>query len=80
MADDQQWIISHLAKRADIIGRSSNTAAVTVFSQQRNVDDAPAVVTERICADSVQSLPKRDGSYDGKKKAQLFSSTVTVSN
>jgi hypothetical protein len=67
VAEDLQWIIDHFAKCADMTGRSSYKAMVTIFSQQCEVIDDKVVVKAKTGGDCVQNPSDLDASYDGHK-------------
>jgi Transposase DDE domain len=66
-AEDLQWIIDHFAQCADMTGRSSYKAMVTIFSQQCEVIDDKVVVKAKTGGDCVQNPSDLDASYDGHK-------------
>jgi hypothetical protein len=67
VAEDLQWIIDHFAQCADMTGRSSYKAMVTIFSQQCEVIDDKVVVKAKTGGDCVQNPSDLDASYDGHK-------------
>jgi hypothetical protein len=67
VAEDLQWIIDHFANCADMTGRSSYKAMVTIFSQQCEVIDDKVVVKAKTGGDCVQNPSDLDASYDGHK-------------
>ena len=62
-----QWIIEHFAQCADLTGRSSYKAMVTIFSQQCEVSEGKVVVKAKTGGDCVQNPSDLDASYDGHK-------------
>ena len=67
VAEDLQWIIEHFAPCADMTGRSSYKAMVTIFSQQCEVSQGKVVVKAKTSRDCVQNPSDLDASYDGHK-------------
>ena len=67
VAEDLQWIIEHFAPCADMTGRSSYKAMVTIFSQQCEVSRGKVVVKAKTGGDCVQNPSDLDASYDGHK-------------
>jgi Transposase DDE domain len=67
VAEDLQWIIGHFARCADLTGRSSYKALVTIFSQQCEVSEGKVVVKAKTGGDCVQNPSDLDASYDGHK-------------
>jgi hypothetical protein len=67
VAEDLQWIIEHFAQCADMTGRSSYKAMVTIFSQQCEVSDGKVVVKAKTGGDCVQNPSDPDATYDGHK-------------
>jgi hypothetical protein len=67
VAEDLQWIIDHFANSADMTGRSSYKAMVTIFSQQCEVSEGKVVVKTKTGGDCVQNPSDLDASYDGHK-------------
>jgi Transposase DDE domain len=65
VAEDLQWIIDHFANSADMTGRSSYKAMVTIFSQQCEVSEGKVVVKTKTGGDCVQNPSDLDASYDG---------------
>ena len=66
-AEDLLWIIEHFANCADMTGRSSYKALVTIFSQQCEVSEGKVVVKAKTGGDCVQNPSDPDASYDGHK-------------
>jgi len=67
VAEDLQWIIEHFARCADMTGRSSYKAMVTIFSQQCEVSDGKVVVKAKTGGDCVQNPSDIDATYSGHK-------------
>jgi hypothetical protein len=67
VAEDLLWIIEHFANCADMTGRSSYKAMVTIFSQQCEVSEGKVVVKAKTGGDCVQNPSDLDASYDGHK-------------
>jgi hypothetical protein len=67
VAEDLQWIIEHFAQCADMTGRSSYKAMVTIFSQQCEVSQGKVVVKAKTGGDCVQNPSDLDATYDGHK-------------
>src|SRR5271169_6113505 len=67
VAEDLQWIIDHFAQCADMTGRSSYKAMVTIFSQQCEVSDGKVVVKAKTGGDCVQNPSDLDATYSGHK-------------
>jgi hypothetical protein len=66
-AEDLHWIIEHFADRADLTGRSSYKALVTIFGQQCELSQDKVVVKAKTGGDCVQNPSDLDATYDGHK-------------
>jgi Transposase DDE domain len=67
VAEDLQWIIEHFAPYADMTGRSSYKAMVTIFSQQCELSEDKVMVKAKTGGDCVQNPSDLGASYDGHK-------------
>lgn len=66
-AEDLLWVIEHFTSTAEITGRSSYKALVTIFHQQCEVSDSKVVVKTKTGGDCVQNPSDLDATYDGHK-------------
>ena len=66
-AEDLLWIIEHFAKCADMTGRSSYKALVTIFHQQCELSEGKVVVKAKTGGDCMQNPSDPDASYDAHK-------------
>jgi hypothetical protein len=66
-AEDLCWIIEHFANCADMTGRSSYKALVTIFGQQCELSDGKVVVKAKTGGDCVQNPSDPDAGYDAHK-------------
>ena len=66
-AEDLLWIIEHFAKCADMTGRSSYKALVTIFNQQCELSEGKVVVKAKTGGDCMQNPSDLDASYDAHK-------------
>jgi Transposase DDE domain len=66
-AEDLWWIIERFADRADMTGRSSYKALVTIFSQQCEVSEGKVVVKAKTGGDCMQNPSDPDATYDAHK-------------
>jgi len=66
-AEDLLFIIEGFADRADMTGRSSYKALVTIFSQQCELSDGKVVVRAKTGGDCVQNPSDVDATYSGHK-------------
>jgi hypothetical protein len=66
-AEDLHWIIEHFADHANMTGRSSYKALVTIFSQQCELSQGKVVVKAKTGGDCVQNPSDLDATYDGNK-------------
>jgi hypothetical protein len=66
-AEDLLLIIEHFANCADMTGRSSYKALVTIFSQQCEVSEGKVAVKAKTGGDCVQNPSDLDATYSGHK-------------
>ncbi|MGA2930279.1 MAG: transposase [Solirubrobacteraceae bacterium] len=66
-AEDLHWIIEHFADHANMTGRSSYKALVTIFGQQCELSQDKVVVKAKTGGDCVQNPSDLDATYDGRK-------------
>jgi hypothetical protein len=66
-ADDLLLIIEHFANCADMTGRSSYKAMVTIFSQQCERSEGKVVVKAKTGGDRIQNPSDLDATYSGHK-------------
>ena len=66
-AEDLLWIIEHFANCADMTGRSTYKALVTIFSQQCEVSAGKVVVKAKTGGDCMQNPSDPDATYDAHK-------------
>jgi hypothetical protein len=66
-AEDLLLIIEHFANCADMTGRSSYKALVTIFSQQCEVSEGKVAVKAKTGGDCVQNPSDIDATYSGHK-------------
>jgi len=66
-AEDLLFTIERYADRADMTGRSSYKALVTIFSQQCELSEGKVVVKAKTGGDCVQNPSDRDATYSGHK-------------
>ena len=66
-AEDLLWIIERFAKCADMTGRTSYKALVTIFNQQCELNKGKVVVKAKTGGDCMQNPSDPDATYDAHK-------------
>jgi Transposase DDE domain len=66
-AEDLLWIIERFAKCADMTGRTSYKALVTIFNQQCELSKGKVVVKAKTGGDCMQNPSDPDATYDAHK-------------
>jgi hypothetical protein len=66
-AEDLQWIIERFANCADLAGRTSYKALVTIFNQQCELSEGKVVVKAKTGGDCMQNPSDPEASYDAHK-------------
>jgi hypothetical protein len=66
-AEDLHWIIDRFSQCADMTGRSSYKALVTIFNQQCELSEGKVVVKAKTGGDCMQNPSDPEASYDAHK-------------
>ena len=66
-AEDLLWIIERFANCADMIGRSSYKALVTIFNQQCEMSEGKVVVKAKTGGDCMQNPSDPNATYNAHK-------------
>ena len=66
-AEDLLWIIERVADCADMIGRLTHKALVTIFNRQCEVSEGKVVVKAKTGGDCIQNPSDADATYDAHK-------------
>ena len=66
-AEDLQWIIERFAQCADLAGRTSYKALVTIFNQQCELSEGKVVVKAKTGGDCMQNPSDAEATYDAHK-------------
>jgi hypothetical protein len=67
VAEDLLWIIERFAKCADMTGRTSYKALVTIFNQQCELSEGKVVVKAKTGGDCMQNPSEPDAGYNAHK-------------